>query len=69
MLYVKEKIGVAEVRVALQYDNVFTVCPDCGKEHKVDLADFLADEDFDIEFSEIYCVECTAKRMMEREGL
>lgn len=61
MIYAKAKIGEhAEVRIALDYDNVFTVCPQCGKEHSIDISEFFQDEDFDFD-SSVYCEDCSKK--------
>lgn len=67
MIYAKAKIGEhAEVRIALDYDNVFTVCPQCGKEHSIDISEFFQDGDFDFDCS-VYCEDCSKKNLKQME--
>lgn len=64
MFYVKSSVGEkAEISNA----NVFTRCPKCGKEHKVDLVSLIIEhgEDCygDILDSTVYCEECSAAHL------
>lgn len=40
MFYVKEETGNTTLRVNITDENIFTVCPRCGKEHHLDFEDF-----------------------------
>lgn len=40
MLYVKQEIGDTAICTKLNYENVFTKCPECGKEIQIDLDEF-----------------------------
>lgn len=59
MFYVK---GRGE-KINLDYENVFTHCPICGKEFPVDIAELLSGGDVDLYGTSIYCPECA-----ERDG-
>ena len=54
------------VTLPLEDDNVFTHCPDCGKEHAVDLVGIASSGDFDLYGTAVYCQTCTKKRRKER---
>lgn len=50
-------------RLMIECDNVFTICPICGKEHVVDLQDILQDGDGDLYGTSVYCRKCSAERL------
>ena len=60
MFYMKHKGQKLPIRV----DNVYTICPRCGREHHVDLGDVAnaTNGNFDIEDVHVFCVRCTAER-------
>ncbi len=60
MLYVKGKLET----IAIDYDNVFAKCPDCGALHKIDLVETL-DIAQDVHTA-VFCEKCTKQR--EEEG-
>ncbi len=62
MFYVKKKLadGV-EINVDIECDNVYTRCPKCGVEHKVDFEGHAKYEDFELESTAIYCEKCSAE--------
>lgn len=64
MFYMKHKGQKLPIRV----DNVYTICPRCGREHHVDLGDIAnaTNGNFDIEDIHVYCVRCTAERERRR---
>lgn len=62
MFYLKHKGRKLEIRE----DNVYTICPGCGKEHHVDLVDILSLENSDLYGTTVYCPDCTIQR--ERAG-
>ena len=68
MFWVKSKIaeGVT-VRTVITDENVFTVCPQCGLEHKVDLCDVLSGGDTDLYGTQVYCRECSTKRLVSMQ--
>lgn len=49
-------------KIEIDYDNVFTVCPICGKEHRVDLIELAQDLQFDLDGTAVYCPQCVEKR-------
>lgn len=57
MFYLKHKGKKLEI----YDDNVFTICPQCGKEHCVDIQDVLAHEGADLFGTAVYCKDCTIK--------
>ncbi len=69
MFYIKS--GVAEgitVRAEITDENVFTVCPNCGAEHQVDLADVVGEDGkLDLFGTVVYCTACTEKRLHPKE--
>ena len=62
MFYMKHKGKKLEIHE----DNVYTICPQCGKEHAVDLQDILKCEHADLYSTYPYCEECTAQRERDR---
>ena len=68
MFYIKAKLNEnVEIRVELNDDNVFTICPMCGREHSICLPEFMDGcIDFDL-VSEVYCEECSEKLNSYRE--
>lgn len=63
MFYVKKKLSEgAEINVNIEYDNVYTRCPECGVEHRVDIMEFI-NQDFDIEDTRVYCERCSGKNV------
>ena len=62
MFYIKENINEnVEIRVDIDYDNVYCRCPRCGKEVKVDLNEFFGDKEFDLYETRLYCDDCARK--------
>lgn len=52
------------IRVSIAADNVFTHCPVCGKEHRInDFIDLVRSGDFDLYGTAIYCERCAKKRI------
>ena len=51
-------------------DNVYTVCPICEKEHRVDISEVFSDGQSDLYGTAILCPICSAKRMesLKRTG-
>lgn len=63
MFYLKTKINdETAIITELTGENVFTFCPECGKEFKIDLHDVFADGG-DLYGTAVYCAECSAKRI------
>ena len=65
MIYHKFKLtDNVEVKAELYEDEIFTDCPDCGKEIEVTLADFchIYMEEADLAGTSFFCNECTKKR-------
>ena len=53
MFYLKHK----NKRLYLECDNVYTVCPICGAEHRVDLGEL--GSNFDLYALAVYCPKCS----------
>lgn len=65
--YVKGTTEAGEpVTLPIEADSVYTYCPDCGKEHVVDIVELACAGDFDLYGSAVYCRECADKRRKER---
>lgn len=61
MFYVKAKISdECCVKIDITGENVFTLCPQCGREHSVDIVE-QASGDFDLYDTAVYCAECSAR--------
>lgn len=61
MFYVKAHLNDETVlHITLTDENVFTVCPECGKEHQVDISEMFEAEGFDL-WCNVYCLECSKK--------
>ena len=58
MFYLKHK----GEKLPVEADNVYTVCPECGREHTVDLQVILEGGDADLYGTAVYCEECSARR-------
>lgn len=66
MFYVKTKINEeTTITTELTDENVFTICPECGKEFAIDLYDVFADGG-DLFGTAIYCAECSSKRIKSK---
>ncbi len=57
MFYIKKETEEISVKVELT-GEAYTLCPDCGKEVEVDLAEIAQIPDFDFYGTTIYCDEC-----------
>ena len=62
MFYMKNKGKKLEIHD----DNVFTICPQCGKEHAIDLQDILTCEHADLYGTSVYCQRCSEQREHNR---
>lgn len=62
MFYMKHK----GKRLEINDDNVYAICPGCGKEEKVNLKDILSCEHADLNSTAVYCEECSAQREQDR---
>jgi len=70
MYYVKSQItDECSIYTEITDENVFTICPNCGVEHQIDLVDLIQSGEFCLFSTAIYCKECSDKcRLTEREG-
>lgn len=67
MFYVKERINDAmEVSIEINDENVYTTCPGCGIEHRIDIVEMAQCGDFDLFGTAIYCCECSEKMNKSR---
>lgn len=62
MFYMKHKGKRLEIRD----DNVYAICPGCGREEKVNLQEILSCEHADLNSAAVYCEECSAQRERDR---
>ena len=70
MFYIKTKLPDGKtVKTEVTDENVFTRCPECGKEINVDLAELFSDGEGDLYSSAVICEDCTAKRMKKNRRL
>lgn len=53
-------------RLEITEDNVYTICPQCGQEHAVDICGVLSCGG-DLYGTAVYCETCTAKRQKAAE--
>ena len=58
MFYIK----IGKKKRNIREDNVFTRCPECGREHAVDLQEMLKGGDADLYGTQVYCPECSERR-------
>ena len=69
MFYVKEPINDAmEVTVEINDENVFCLCPVCGREVLVNLEEVLGDEKGDLFGTAVLCEDCSRELMEVRDG-
>ena len=59
MFYVKEKTNNTEIRIEIDDENVFTVCPKCGSEFSVCPRELAKSIDFDLYSTRICCDHCS----------
>lgn len=62
MFYVKQEFGNAEVKTEIHDDNVFCVCPVCGCEVGVNIADVFCDGG-DLYSTSVLCDKCSKARL------
>lgn len=61
MFFVKVKVNEAtEIRAEITDENVFTICPVCGKEHAVEISE-IYENGGDLYSSQVICDECSFK--------
>lgn len=62
MFYIKTKLPDGKmVKTDVTDENVFTHCPECGKEISIDLAELFSDSESDLYGTAVYCDECSRK--------
>ncbi len=60
MFYIKEQLNDAmAVSTEIHDENVFCICPNCGCEVQVDLAEVFSDGEIDLFGTSVYCNECS----------
>ena len=62
MFYLKDRGKKLEILD----DNVFTICPRCGREHAVDLQEVLGCGFTDLYGTAVYCPACNAEKLREK---
>ena len=63
MFYVKHETEEILAKINITDENVFTVCPSCGKEHQVDLQELFKGEEIDLFGTSVFCEKCSARMM------
>ncbi len=53
-------------KLTITEDNIYTICPQCGQEHTVDISDVLS-YGGDLYGTNVFCETCTAKRQKAEE--
>ncbi|MBO8164669.1 MAG: hypothetical protein H0Z34_13290 [Brevibacillus sp.] len=61
MFYAKANLGDVEIKVALYDAEIYTVCPECGIEHQVDLSEIYQDGG-DLISTYVYCSKCSQEK-------
>lgn len=57
-------------KVYLLEDNVRTICPNCGKEHVVDIVDVIESADgFSLYGTNTYCEGCSQEAQKRMQGM
>jgi hypothetical protein len=70
MFYIKTKLPDGKmVKTDVTDENVFTHCPECGKEISIDLAELFSDGNGDLYSSAVICEGCMAKRIKKYKHL
>lgn len=58
MFYIKKN----NEKVEIGNENVYTTCPECGKEQMIDLEELFQNESVDLNGTAVICEDCTKKR-------
>lgn len=61
MFYIKEQTDNGEAHFNITDENVYTMCPGCGCERQVDLAEVFPDGEIDLFGTAVYCEACSKK--------
>jgi hypothetical protein len=70
MFYIKSKLRNGEtVKTDITDENVFTCCPECGRELLVDISEILSDGEGDLFSTNIICCACTKKRHVKNRHI
>ena len=71
MFYIKTKQHSGKtITTEITDENVFTRCPECGREMPIDLAEIFADGEGDLFSTQVFCAACTnesAERRLSSE--
>lgn len=63
MFYTKVALGEnAEIKVELDSENIYNLCPYCGEEVQVDLSELFSDGISDFYSTEVCCEKCSILR-------
>lgn len=63
MFYIKTNLASGKtIRTDITDENVFTRCPECGRELSVDLEELFSDSECDLFSTAVVCCACTKKR-------
>lgn len=59
MFYVKINDGEKVIKEELTDENIFTICPRCGREIHIDLAETFPNGEIDLFGTSVMCSECS----------
>lgn len=62
MFYLKQECDGITVDAVITDENVFCICPECSREHSVDLSEIFKAGNADFYSTRVYCEKCSAKR-------
>lgn len=63
MFYLKD----GKRRLYIKEDNVYTICPVCGKEHSVDIKRILEDKETCVQATTVLCSGCSINMTRRKE--
>lgn len=70
MFYIKSKLRNGEtIKTDITDENVFTCCPECGREILVDISEIFFNGEGDLFSTNIICCACTKKRHGKRKHI
>lgn len=63
MFYTKLDHETGTIETVIHPENTYTLCPQCGNEHQIDLTDI---PELCLESTQVYCSKCSAQREREQ---
>ena len=67
MFYIKTKRHCGKtITTEITDENVYTRCPECGREMPIDLAEIFSDGEGDLSSTQVFCAACAKRSVMSR---